>query len=39
MKVKTNVKAGGLLCVDIDANVDVDVNIGGGCKDGHDSCK
>jgi hypothetical protein len=30
MKVKTDMKAGGLLCLDLD--IDIDVSLGGCCK-------
>ena len=32
MKVKTDMKAGGLLCLDLDIDIDIDVSLGGGCK-------
>jgi hypothetical protein len=32
MKVKTDMKAGGLLCLDLDIDIDIDVSLGGCCK-------
>ena len=32
MKVKTDMKAGGLLCLDLDIDIDLDVSLGGCCR-------
>ena len=32
MKVKTDMKAGGLLCLDLDIDIDIDVSLGGCCR-------